>query len=106
VRVYSDFGWDKLGRLGRSGFYWVSACSNSEKAYLGHLGRTGGVVLNVPRVPTCKRLTWDTSESSVDSSVPTVPSIPSKSQTVRRSIGAALAHSASRFLACGIAVAM
>jgi hypothetical protein len=93
VRTYSLFGWDKLGRLGQPRFYWVSVCPNSENGYLEHLGQARGTALLVPRVPTCKKLTWDTSEPYIYSSVPTVPIVPSKTQ--RRPHGA-LANTAPK----------
>ena len=104
MRVYSHFSWDKLGRLGQPRFYWVSVCPNSEKGYLGHLGQTRGAALPVPRVPTCNKPTWDTSEPRIYSSVPTVPTVPSKTQAGRRSVGELFPHWANRLLAYGLAV--
>jgi hypothetical protein len=100
VRVYSHFGWDNSGQLGQPRFYWVSVCPNSEERHLGHVGQTRGAAL-VPRVPTCRKRTWDTSEPRIYSGVPTVPT---KTQAGNRSVGEFLPHWANRFLANGMAV--
>lgn len=76
MRTYSLFGWDKMGRLGQPRFYSVSAWPNSEQRHLGHSGQTRSAAIFVPSVPTRRKLTWDTSDPRIYSSVPSVPTAP------------------------------
>ena len=97
----SGFGWDRLGRLGQHQFYSVAACSNSQNMYLEHLEQSICEAIPVPSVPSWNKLTWDTSDARIYSSVPTVPRTTSQPKMVSD----CLLHAANRHLTNSSAVA-